>query len=208
MTDTPIDRGDLSSLIACPNCDLVYTAPSVNPRERAYCARCHTVLIAPRRKAGKQLIALALTVLILIVAATVFPFLSIDAAGRHHDASILQAAFAFSGGLSVLSVAVLFFIVVIPALRLSLLIYVLAPIIRDRPPAPLARPAFRLSESLVPWSMAEIFAIGCAVALVKLSDLADVVFGPAAWMFAVLVVLVVAADTLMCRYSIWKSLEE
>jgi paraquat-inducible protein A len=126
----------------------------------------------------------------------------------HHDASILQAAFVFEGGLSVLAVAVLFFIVVIPALRLLLLIYVLVPIIRDRPPAPLARPAFRLSEGLVPWSMAEIFAIGCAVALVKLSDLADVAFGPAAWMFAVLVVLVVATDGLMCRYSIWASLDQ
>jgi paraquat-inducible protein A len=199
---------DLSGLIACPECDLVYTAPQVATQQRAVCARCHTVLIAPRRKAGKQLIALALTVLILIFAATVFPFLSIAAGGLHHDASILQAAFVFGGGLSILSVAVLFFIVVIPALRLILLIYVLAPIIRDRPPAPLARSAFRLSEALVPWSMAEIFAIGCAVALVKLSDLADVIFGPAAWMFAVLVVLVVATDSLMCRYSIWASLDE
>jgi len=201
-------RDDLAGLIACPECDLVYTAPQVAMRQRAVCARCHTVLIAPRRKAGKQLIALALTVLILIVAATLFPFLSIGAGGMHHDASILQAAFVFEGGLSVLSIAVLFFIVLIPALRLVLLIYVLAPIIRDRPPAPLARSAFRLSESLLPWSMAEIFAIGCAVALVKLSDLADVVFGPAAWMFAVLVVLVVATDNLMCRYSIWASLDE
>nr|WP_045686322.1 paraquat-inducible protein A [Roseovarius sp. BRH_c41] len=208
MSEPSDHRDDLARLIACPECDLVYTAPQVAMRQRAVCARCHTVLIAPRRKAGKQLIALALTVLILIVAATLFPFLSIGAGGMHHDASILQAAFVFEGGLSVLSIAVLFFIVLIPALRLVLLIYVLAPIIRDRPPAPLARSAFRLSESLLPWSMAEIFAIGCAVALVKLSDLADVVFGPAAWMFAVLVVLVVATDNLMCRYSIWASLDE
>lgn len=200
-------EGDLADLIACPSCDLVYSIPDVASHERAVCARCHTILISPRRKAGKQLIALSVTVLILIVAACAFPFLSIGAAGLHHDASILQTALAFSGSLSLLSLAVLFFIVVIPVIRLSLLIYVLAPIIRDRPPAPLARQAFALSEALVPWSMAEIFAIGCAVALVKLSDMADVVYGPAAWIFAVLVVLVVATDRLMCRYSIWKSLE-
>jgi paraquat-inducible protein A len=167
----------LERLIACPVCDVVYTVPTVESQDRAVCARCHTVLIAPRRKAGKRLIALALTVLILIVAATVFPFLAIDARGLHRDASVLQTAFAFSGAMSVLSVAVLFFIVVIPATRLALLIYVLAPLIRDRP------------------------------ALVKLSDLADVVFGPAAWLFAALVVIVVVTDRLMCRYSIWKSLE-
>ncbi|RKF15459.1 paraquat-inducible protein A [Roseovarius spongiae] len=205
---TPTREQDaLGDLIVCPSCDLVYTVPDVGPRERAVCLRCRRVLIAPRRKAGKQLIALALTVLILIVAASIFPFLAIDAGGLHHKASILDTALAFHGMLSVLSVAVLFFIVVIPMLRLCLLIYVLVPLIRDRPPAPLSREAFALSEALVPWSMAEIFAIGCAVALVKLSDLADVVYGPAAWMFAVLVVLVVATDRLMCRYSIWKSLE-
>lgn len=198
---------ETAPLIACPSCDTLYTAPRTEPRERAYCIRCHKVLIAPRRKAGKQLIALSLTALILIVAATIFPFLAIDAGGMHHDASILQTAFAFSGILSVLSVAVLMFIVVIPMMRLVLLIYVLTPIIRDRPPARWAKPAFRLSEMLVPWSMAEIFALGCAVALVKLSDLATVAYGPAAWLFAVLVVVVVVTDNLMCRYSIWKSLE-
>lgn len=195
-------------LIACPSCDMVYQVPRIAMNQQAYCARCHRRLISPRRKAGKQLIALALAILILIVAACIFPFLSIGAAGMHHDASILQTALAFTGSLSILSVAVLFFIVVIPMIRLSLLIYVLAPIIRDKPPAPYAQRAFALSEALLPWSMAEIFAIGCAVALVKLSDMAEVVFGPAAWLFAILVVLVVAVDGLMCRYSIWKSLEQ
>ena len=204
MTDTT----HLDDLIVCPTCDLVYSAPRVGLREKAVCLRCGTVLVAPRRKAGKQLVALALTVLILLVAASVFPFLTIGAGGVSHDASILDTAFAFSGGLSVLAVAVLFFIVIIPAMRLVLLIYVLGPIIRYRPPARHAKRAFRLSEALIPWSMAEIFALGCAVALVKLSALAEVLFGPAAWLFAILVVLVVASDSLMCRYSIWTSLKD
>jgi paraquat-inducible protein A len=204
MTDMP----PLDDLIVCPTCDLVYRAPRIVSHERAVCMRCGTVLVAPRRKAGKQLVALALTVLILIGAASVFPFLTIGAAGVRHEASILDTAFAFSGSLSILAVAVLFFIIVIPALRLLLLIYVLTPIIRDRPPAAHAKSAFKLSEALIPWSMAEIFALGCAVALVKLSDLAEVLFGPAAWMFAILVVLVVASDRLMCRYSIWTSLKD
>ncbi len=84
----------------------------------------------------------------------------------------------------------------------------LVPLVADRPPANGARRAFRLAEDLRPWSMAEIFAIGCAVALVKVADLADVSFGPAFWMFSALVVLVVVQDTFMCRYSVWKSLEK
>jgi paraquat-inducible protein A len=198
----------LDALIACPHCDLVYSTPAVANNERAYCERCHSVLIAPRRKAGKWLIAMASSILILITGAMFFPFLSIGAGGLHHGTSIVQTSLAFTGSLAILAPAILAFIVIIPMARLMLLIYVLAPVIRDEPPAPLARQAFRLAEDLTPWSMAEIFAIGCAVALVKLSDLAQVSLGPAAWMFAVLMIIIVSADVVMCRYSIWKSLEQ
>jgi paraquat-inducible protein A len=86
-------------------------------------------------------------------------------------------------------------------------LYVLVPVVLDRPGARFAIPAFRLSEAMRPWSMAEIFAIGVAVALVKVSDLARVGFGPAFWMFGILVVLVIAMDSFMCKWSVWHRLE-
>ncbi|QYX57216.1 paraquat-inducible protein A [Roseovarius sp. SCSIO 43702] len=207
MSERDTSAIGLEKLIACPHCDAVYEVVEVAPRERAVCVRCHTVLIAPRRKAGKQIIALATAVLILIIAAMLLPFLSIDAGGLEHRASILTTAFSFTGPLTLLSLVVLGFIVVIPMLRLTLLVYVLGPVVQDRPPARYAAQAFRVSEALRPWSMAEVFAIGCAVALVKLGDLAQIHFGPAFWMFTALVIIVVATDMLLCRYSIWKSLE-
>jgi paraquat-inducible protein A len=89
-----------------------------------------------------------------------------------------------------------------------LAIYVLTPLVMDIRPWPGAAQAFRLSEALRPWSMAEIFVIGCAVALVKISSLAEVTFGPAFWMFAVLVVLVVIQENVMCRWSVWNALSK
>ncbi|MDF1856017.1 paraquat-inducible protein A [Pseudooceanicola sp.] len=205
----PIIPGpDPADLIACPRCDALYRVSEPARGERAVCARCHTVLIAPRRGAGLQLIAVALTVVILVISATIFPFLTIRVGNAWHSSSILGAALSFHGGPFVfLALAVAALIVFVPVLRALLMLYVLIPLVWDRPPATGARRAFRLSEDLRPWSMAEVFAIGCAVALVKVADLADVDFGPAFWMFAVLVVLVVAQDTFMCRYSVWKSLE-
>ena len=197
----------MAELIACPQCDAVYHAVMPATRERAVCFRCHTVLIAPRRRAGMQIISVAAAVVILIVGASLFPFLSIRAGGVHHASSVLDAALAFSGPFAVLSLAVAALIVFIPVARALLLLYVLVPVVFDRPPARHARHAFRLSEELKPWSMAEIFAIGCAVALIKVSDLAAVHFGPAFWMFSILVVLLMVQDGFMCRYSIWRSLE-
>ncbi|MBY6092193.1 paraquat-inducible protein A [Maritimibacter alkaliphilus] len=210
MSPSALPEQDLHDLIACPTCDAVYHIVPPEKGQRAVCARCHTVLIAPRRRAGEQLIAIALSIVILVVAATLFPFLSINVGGLGHAASVLDAALAFSSSplLVLLSLTVTALIIFVPVLRALLLIYVLTPIVRDRPPAEHAIRAFRLSEALRPWSMAEIFAIGCAVALVKIADLAQVHLGPAFWMFSALMVLVVLQDSFMCRYTVWKSLEK
>lgn len=198
----------LDDLIVCPQCDAAYHLKRPGHGERAVCQRCHKVLIAPRKNAGLHIIAVALAVLFLIVGAAVFPFLTIDAAGNRNAVSILDAALAFAGGpLLLLSLATAALIILIPLVRVLLTLYVLVPIVLDRPPARHAIPAFRLSEALRPWSMAEIFAIGCAVALVKVADLANVGFGPAFWMFGLLVVLAIAQDSFMCKWSVWHSLE-
>ncbi len=204
----PLIDVPLSELIICPVCDATYRLQRPKHGERAVCQRCHKVLIAPRRKAGLQIIAVATAVVILIIAATVFPFLQISAAGQTNAVSILDAALSFTDGwLVLLSLATAALIIFVPLLRMLLTLYVLVPIVMDRPPARHAIKAFRFSEALRPWSMAEIFALGCAVALVKIADLAQVAFGPAFWMFGVLVVLVIAQDSFLCKWSVWDSLE-
>lgn len=197
----------LDDLIACPHCDALYRAMAPRPGERAVCHRCHTVLIAPRRGAGLKIIALALASMVLVVGVLTFPFIGIRRLGLSSDATVLDAALAFNGTLLILSLAVFTVIVFLPLLRLLLTVYVLTPVVFDKTPWPGAKTAFLWSERLRPWSMAEIFVIGCAVALVKLSDMARVELGPAFWMFVILVVLIVVQDTFMCRWSVWKSLD-
>ena len=204
MSTTPA----LNDLIVCPNCDAVYATHQPGFGERAVCERCHTVLISPRKRAGAQIIAVAMAVFILVLAAAVTPFLTIEAGGAKNSVSVLDAALIFSGGpLVLVSLGTAAMILFIPLLRVMLVIYVLLPVVADRPPARHAASAFSLSEALRPWSMAEIFSIGCAVALIKVADLADIAFGPAFWMFCILTVLVVVQDNFMCRWSVWKSLE-
>ncbi|WP_370315724.1 paraquat-inducible protein A [Roseivivax marinus] len=198
----------LEELIACPSCDALYVAQMPPVGGRAVCDRCHTVLISPKRKAGMRIIALTVAVLILVVSAMFFPFLDIHRLGLGNSASILDAATAFeTGPMVLLGLATAAVIVVVPLVRMLLILYVLTPVVFDRPPARHARRAFRWSQELKPWSMAEIFAIGCAVALVKVADLAQIGFGPAFWMFSVLVVIVLFNDNYLCTWSVWKSLE-
>ncbi|WOI55617.1 paraquat-inducible protein A [Palleronia sp. LCG004] len=210
MTARAEDQNHLSDLIACPQCDALYEAYEPGNGERFLCRRCHHTLIAPRNGAFVHVVALAVTVMILMIGATFFPFLGINAQGITNRASVFDAALAFlDGGWMVgLSFAVAALIILIPVLRAGLVIYVIAPLALGRAPLHGARKAFRWSEDLRPWSMAEIFVIGVAVALVKVSDLARVEYGPAFWMFAGLVVVIVLQDATMCRWTIWKTLED
>ena len=198
----------LDELMACPTCDALYRARMPEHGERAVCTRCHMVLIAPRKRAGLNLIALSLAATILVTAAMFFPFLEIQAAGFGNKASILDVALSFESGLMVaLAAATVAMIVLFPLLRTLLLLYVLVPIVYDRAPAPHARKAFRLAQGMKPWSMSEIFAIGCAVALVKVADLAHIGLGPAFWMFALLVVIMIIQDLTLCAWSVWNALD-
>jgi paraquat-inducible protein A len=156
-----------------------------------------------------QILSLALTAFIMMIAAISFPFLTLDAGGLHNATSVLDAILAFRNGLAFpLAIAVAFFIIVLPLTRLAALIYALGPLVREQKPRPGARAAFGLAERLRPWSMAEIFIVGVTVALIKVSGLAVVTIGPAFWAFAGVVVITVLKDQLICRYSIWEALEQ
>ncbi|WP_085786753.1 paraquat-inducible protein A [Ketogulonicigenium robustum] len=201
---------ELVDLIACPHCDALYHVRQVPAKgERAVCARCHAVLIAPKRKAGMIIIMLAVTVLILVIGALTFPFMSISAAGFSNQTTLIGVALSFpSGFLSAVSLIFLAAVIFLPLLRAALIIYVLTPVVFDKPPLEGAVPAFRWSETLRPWAMSEIFVMGCAVALVKVTDLADVHLGAAFWMFAVLCVVTTVQDAFMSRWMVWQSIEE
>ncbi len=202
-----LDTRAAQDLIACPECDALYRVGEVAPGQRAVCARCHTVLVSPRRRAGMTIIALALASVILLLGAAWFPFLRIDVRGLRQEATLLDVATSIVGGpLYAVSVAVLAVILVIPTLRAALTLYVLAPVVFDHPPRPAAARAFRLAERLRPWSMAEIFAIGCAVSLTQIAELATVRLGPAFWLFAALVVVTVIQDHLVDRWSVWRAI--
>lgn len=201
---TPLD-----DLVACPQCDTLHMAHSLPANSRAYCQRCGIVLMTSQPSAMAQILSLALTAFIMMIAAVSFPFLTLDAGGLKNATSVLDAIMAFNEGYAFpLAVAVAFFIVVLPLVRLAALIYALGPLVREASPRQGARKAFALAEKLRPWSMAEIFIVGVTVALIKVAGLAAVTIGPAFWAFAGVVVITVLKDQLICRYSIWEALDK
>lgn len=205
----PYDLRTGKGLVACPRCDALHIEEELAEGETARCVRCNKVLARPRAGAFSRIIALSFTSLILIVSAIFFPFLEISRMGIGNATSLFGVALAFSEGwLMPLTVVVLALIVALPALRAMLLVYTLMPLARGRAPWRHAVEAFRLSEALRPWSMAEIFIIGTAVALVKVAGLASVSFGPAFWAFCGLIFVNAASYAFTSVTTIWDAIED
>jgi paraquat-inducible protein A len=199
---------DLDGLVACPTCDVLHRIPQIAPGQKARCLRCHRVLLNPRESAMTSIVMLAVTATVLMFAAISFPFLMLHTHGLSKESSVIDAILAFSSGLMIpLSFAVAALIVVLPLMRLMAIIYVLAPMAIGWGPAKGAMQAFRMAEALKPWAMAEVFMVGVAVVLVKVTDLARLSIGPAFWAFAGLVIVMVLKDNFMCRLTIWQTLE-
>jgi paraquat-inducible protein A len=165
--------------------------------------------MAPRAGAMTQIVMLAVTALVLMVAAVFFPFLELSAGGMVQRSSLMDAVLAFSSGMMLpLTFAVAALIIVLPVVRLGTIVYALAPMALGWHPARHAVKAFRVAQALRPWAMAEIFIVGVSVALVKVAGLAKLSFGPAFWTFTILVLVTILSDNFMCRLSVWKTLEE
>ncbi len=172
------------------------------------CPRCGTVLQTGHRSALDSLIALSISMVVLMGVALSLPFLSLSGGGLSKDASVIDAAAAIADNrFWPFAVAVGALIFAVPVLRALALAYVLVPLRLGFGPPRQARWVFRMALELRPWSMAEIFLIGVAVALVKIADLATLSLGPAFWLFVVLSVMAIAEDMLICRRSIWRLLE-
>lgn len=196
-------------LIACPVCDVLHLEVPVEDGRKARCRRCRTTLFAPQASAMTKIVMLAATATILMFAAIFFPFLELDAGALENRSSVFDAVMAFAEGPTMpLSAAAAALIVVLPLLRLTAIAYALGPMVFGYAPRPQAARAMRWAEASRPWAMAEIFIVGVAVALVKVAGMAHVTLGPAFWAFAALVVVTLLKDNIMCRFTVWKTLEE
>lgn len=199
----------LEDLVACSHCDTLHNAVTLEEGETACCTHCGARLMSSQKTALARILSLAVTAVVLMIAAISFPFLDLDAQGRHNATSVVGAVLAFQNGLAFpLAIAVAGFIVILPLTRLTALIYAIGPLTRGARPRRYAREAFALAETLRPWSMGEIFMVGVTVALIKVAGLATVTIGPAFWAFAALVVITALKDQLICRYSIWEALDK
>ena len=194
-------------LIPCHDCDLIVKEPPVAEGDTALCPRCGALLRKRRRDSIERSLALTVAGVFLFVVACSFPFLTFDMQGNEVETTLASGSFdLFAQGQPAVGALVLLTTMVAPIARLSLMLYVLAPLhLGFRVRGMVA--AFRWVGIAGGWSMMEVFLIGILVSLVKLADMADIIPGVAIWAFALLIPTLAATSSVLDPQEVWDRLE-
>lgn len=191
-------------LIACQDCDALHRERELAPGETARCDRCDAVLYKAKPNGMSQALALTVSAAVCFVVANVYPVLGFALEGRVQLSTLLTGVIElYRSGMWGLSVLVFIASIGVPAVRILGLLYVLVPLQGGYPP-PHAAIIFRHLQNLKPWAMIEVYMLGLLVAIVKLAQLATIVWGPALYAFVALMFAIAAADAALEPRDIWK----
>ena len=196
------------ALTACHECDLLQREPMLPPGGVACCRRCNAVLFRQTPGSLERSLAYTLGAAILFIIANVFPIVGLEVQGIA-NATSLYGAVETIWKHDMEAVAALVFVttILIPAMEMSLMLYVLLPLKLGHMPQGLAQ-ILRVLQSVRPWSMTQVFILGVLVALVKLQHLAHVVPGIALWSFGGLILTLAAAIASFNTYELWNMVRE
>jgi paraquat-inducible protein A len=198
---------ELSSLVACHECDLLHGVEPLPDGAVARCTRCGAVLYRQKPNSLDRSLALTMAGLILFVLANAFPLLAFKLEGQVKKATLMTGVRdLYAQGWGEVGAVVFVTSVLVPLIYLLGMLYVLLPLKFNRVPRHLAQ-VFRFVRTLQPWGMMEVFMLGILVSVVKLMKMATIVPGVALYCFAVLIFIVAGSMASLDPRIVWERLE-
>jgi paraquat-inducible protein A len=192
-----------TTLIACPECDLLQRTAPLSRHAVARCSRCASVLYRPYDDNLDRPLAYVAAAVILFVIANLFPIVGLELQGQSTTSTLFGMVRAlYEQNMPLLAALVFFTTMLVPAVQLGAMGYLLVSLRIGRVPSRLPA-ALRLLQTIRPWGMVEVFILGLLVSLAKLSGQATVVPGVAFWTFGGLLLMIAAAVASFDSRAIW-----
>jgi len=192
----------------CPQCGQPQVVPAMPQATRAVCLRCETVLRHTHRGLLVVPLALNLAALMLFAISAQSALISVSRAGQARVAYLLSGAVGLNAsGMWQLAALVVFTTFAAPLCKLLGTTAVLVLLQRPQPP-PAVRTLFAWVERLRPWSMIEVYLLSALIAFVRLGTMVQIVFGPALYSLAALMVMMIAADLTLDPNDVWEAMEQ
>jgi paraquat-inducible protein A len=209
---------DRSSLAGCTVCDALNRVPAQAPPLR--CWRCGTPLVSASLPARdlvaarlRAVVALLGAAWVCLIAANLFPLVALELQGQHNAVSLASAvASLWDEGRVPLAAALAVTLVAAPLGEAAAMAVAVAGLhrrnrgLRDPGAPPAARwlvGALHVWQGLRHWNLTEVLILAAGVALVKLGEVATLVFGPALIALMAFMVLRLAALRMLPPEQAW-----
>ena len=194
-------------LIACRECDLLLREIPLLPGGTACCRCCGAALYRNSPDSLDRTLALVLAATVLFIIANVYPIMGIEIQGTRNATNLYGAVHAlWDQEMRSISFLVFMTTILLPAIELSMMIYILLPIKLQLLPAGIPL-ILRILQSIKPWGMVEVFMLGVLVSLVKLTDSSSIIPGVALWSFGGLTLMLAAVASSFNPRDVWDHLE-
>jgi paraquat-inducible protein A len=194
-------------VLSCRDCGAVQSRPPVADYNLLLCAECDCQL---ERLTGRSLdaaFALSATTLVLLIPANLFPFLSTSVLGASRQSHLVSSVTAmWRQDWPLLAIAIGLFLIVLPIVRFALLTAVLFLVRHKSRPAWLGR-AFRWSNGLQAWAMADVFLLGLLVAYERLSATVQTTLGIGAYCFIGAAIATLFTRATLDTDAIWERIQ-
>jgi paraquat-inducible protein A len=193
----------IGEIIACHECDNLHHYELIPVGAKANCLHCGNLLYRHVPDSLHRCLALYLTALFLFIIANTFPFLSLELGGRVVENILFSSGWAmYEMGMGELGVLIFLTSILFPFIVIVGMLYLLVPACLGKV-APRMGQVYRLVNALLPWSLIGVFMLGVLIGIVKLQDLANVIFGPAIVALALLLLVYTAARASFNPHELW-----
>ena len=179
--------------------------PVLGRGQTAMCRRCDSTLAGPATGRVDAPLALAGAALMLLLAALVWPLMTVSSLGAARESWLDTCVSAlWAQGFLSLAALVAAFTVALPCIYLALLLWVLIALRFDLG-GPLGR-LFRWVQHLRPWMMIEVYLVGCFVAYSRIKVVSTIEIGVGGWCLLGASLLFLLVLTQLDPRTVWEAL--
>ncbi|WP_067210200.1 paraquat-inducible protein A [Marinomonas aquimarina] len=189
-------------VISCNGCGLDAQVPHLAPNQTAYCPRCGHKLTSLKHNWIDKVLALGLSGLVLLALSVSFDFLSFSSNGLTTSITLIsEVETLIQQDYLGLAGVILFVCILLPASVLLLLCaWMLA--IKFGVGLRATKAQIAICFNFIIWCMPEVFMVGVIVSMVKITAMADVVFGPSFYFYIGFMVLYILTLLHLDRFQV------
>jgi len=202
------EKQPLDSLIACKQCDGLFTLPKLKEGQKARCCHCGGTLTVFKRNSVERSMALSVAGLVFFVPAVSLPIFGISAAGNANEASLIESiVLAINNGDYIVATALFLFTIAIPLVRLIMSLVIHLSLRAQKNTAKL-RTFFRSYQNLDSWAMVHVLLLGVIISMYKLGESSELQIGTGLVSLCLLLFCSTMLSITMDHQHIWQQLDE